>query len=1456
MKILVVEDNPTVAQTLQLLLSSYHYAVDLAADGEAGLQMAEVYEYSLVLLDIMLPRLDGISLCQQLRSQGFRAPILLLTGKGGGHQKAIALNAGADDYVVKPFDAEELIARVQALLRRGGPNTEPILTWGDLAIDPNSRKVTYGTHLLTVTPKEYAILELFIRQNRRVFSARALLDHLWEASESPGDEAIRVHIKELRKKLKAAGAPKDFIKTVYRAGYRLNSAYSAALIAATNEPLSPQQIAELRSANEELRATVAKLQSTQTELQQKNQALAIAYRHLEKEVHHLRAAQETHLPEPEASDEQSDALIRTVIEALPDLLLRVARDGTCLGTVHSQNLANDFYPLVQQHLSEVLPPDLLQRQLNAVEQALTTGSLQVYEHELTREGRTVSEEVRVAAIAPDEALIIVRNISDRKQSEVERLHAEQTRQELRILEQILDTVLAGYWDWDIPNHQEYLSPGFKRMFGYEDHELLNTPDSWQSLIFPEDLHKVQESFNRHVQSQGQIPYYNEVRYRHKQGSTVWVLCSGQVIEWDEAGNPLRMVGCHIDISDRKAAEITIQNSEDLFRSLFEQSILGIAFSRLDTQIPRPIRVNQKLCEMLGYSEAELLSMTFVDIVHPEDLAASQKTIQQLRESRNSNHSTEKRYVCKDGHFFWARTSISLLKGLSQYPDLKAVLIEDITDRKQLELKLQESQKTLSEVFDSAIAGIIRLRFYPDTSIQYDYISPHCEKNFGYTVAELMPDANLWRSRIHPDDWNTIIVPTMQSLLSQREPSTHVMEYRFQRKDGSICWILANIFAQWNKTGQYWNVTVVDTDISDRKRTEEALRESEARWQFALEGAEDGVWDWNAQTDTVFYSRQWKTMLGYAEADVGDRFEDWDSRVHPEDRVQAYAALDKHIRGETPLYQNEHRMRCRDGSYKWILTRGKVIERTPEGAPRRIIGIHTDVSDRRLAEQKIREQAALIDIATDAIFVQDLEHRIVFWSRGAEQLYGWTKTEALGQFTHELFGREAAADLETRLTSVIAKGDWQGELQRRTKSGNPLLVASRWTLVRDTTGQSQSLLVVDSDITEKKQLEAQFHQAQRLESLGRLASGIAHDLNNVLTPILTVVQLLRLTQQNMGADTQAQLNLLEESAEQGANLVKQILAFTRGEDEEQSPINLIALLKNVINIAQQSFPKSIEFCQNFSPSKHPDRLSIVVLANATHLNQVFMNLCINARDAMPEGGILTITVATSRVDEAVARKNWDAQIGEYVVVTVADTGTGIAPQIRDRIFDPFFTTKAIGQGTGLGLSTVLGIVKNYGGFLQVTSEVGQGTRVEVYLPTTTVPPSHENSSREEPLGGKGELILVVDDDATVRQSTEFLLKSYRYTTLGASDGAAAIALYTQYQDDIRLIILDVMMPHMDGIQLVHRLHAVNPSAQIIAISGLPANRDAVLATGVEVFLAKPYAPEALLEAVAALVTSRD
>lgn len=371
-------------------------------------------------------------------------------------------------------------------------------------------------------------------------------------------------------------------------------------------------------------------------------------------------------------------------------------------------------------------------------------------------------------------------------------------------------------------------------------------------------------------------------------------------------------------------------------------------------------------------------------------------------------------------------------------------------------------------------------------------------------------------------------------------------------------------------------------------------------------------------------------------------------------------------------------------------------------------------------QTTREQAALIDIATDAIFVRDLAGRIVFWSKGASQMYGWSQEEAIGQTVQLLLKTQANINLEVTLSTAIEQGSWQGELTHKTQSGKTILVASRWTLLRDEKGRPQSFLEVNTDITEKKRLEAQFYQAQRLESLGQLAGGVAHDLGNILTPVLGIAQLLRITLKDLGEPTQEHIEILERSAKRGVAMVQQILTFAQGSPDDGSTVDITTLLKEVIDVARQGIPNNIEIRQNIFTENSPNSRNEVVRVNATHLHQVFMNLCVNARDAMPTGGVLTISIDNVLIDQKTVGEYLDKSVGQcsvghYVTITVTDTGVGIEPGVRDRIFDPFFTTKPPNKGTGLGLATVLGIVKNAGGFLQVLSDIGQGTEIKVYFP---------------------------------------------------------------------------------------------------------------------------------------------
>nr|WP_242043383.1 PAS domain S-box protein [Leptolyngbya sp. FACHB-671] len=508
-----------------------------------------------------------------------------------------------------------------------------------------------------------------------------------------------------------------------------------------------------------------------------------------------------------------------------------------------------------------------------------------------------------------------------------------------------------------------------------------------------------------------------------------------------------------------------------------------------------------------------------------------------------------------------------------------------------------------------------------------------------------------------------------------------------------------------------------------------------------------------------------------------------------------------------------------------------------------VGFQTDVTEQKQAEQKICEQAALLDVATDGIFVRDLNHQILFWSKGAERLYGWKAEEILEQNAIELLNPVTTPQLTTAFKTVVETGEWQGELQQVTQTGKSIMVESRWTLMRDQSGQPRAVLVVNTDITEKKQLEAQFLRAQRMESIGTLASGIAHDLNNELTPILASAQLLLMHSKIQENKRQQLLENIQNSAKRGATLIKQVLSFARGVEGKRTVLQIRHLISEIRQIVQETFPKSIEVHLDL-----PNDLWLVS-GDATQLHQVLMNLCVNARDAMTDGGMLSLSATNLWIDENYTRMNLDAQVGAYVMVSVADTGVGISPEALDRIFEPFFTTKELGKGTGLGLSTVLGIVKSHGGFVEVLSSVDSGTQFKIYIPAVQAAETLF-VQEDEPVSGEGELILVVDDEAAIREVNQASLESHNYRVLTASDGIEAIAQYVQRKDEINLVLIDMMMPSMDGMTAIRTLKKIDPQVKIIAVSGLLSNTQIPepVNSNIQAFLPKPYTAKELVRTI--------
>ncbi|MEH2398846.1 PAS domain S-box protein [Nostoc sp.] len=393
-----------------------------------------------------------------------------------------------------------------------------------------------------------------------------------------------------------------------------------------------------------------------------------------------------------------------------------------------------------------------------------------------------------------------------------------------------------------------------------------------------------------------------------------------------------------------------------------------------------------------------------------------------------------------------------------------------------------------------------------------------------------------------------------------------------------------------------------------------------------------------------------------------------------------------------------------------------------------LALTRDITQQKQAQQKIREQAALLDVSTDAILVRNIHNEILFWNKGAERLYGWKAEEVVGKDVLQLLDKEISPQVEDAYLRVMNTGEWRGELHQLTSEGKVIIVESRWTLIRDDNGQPKSILSVNTQITEQKQLEAQLLRSQRLESIGTLASGIVHDLNNILSPILMSVQLL----QKKLPDSQSQqiLQTLENNVKRGANLLKQVLSFARGIEGKQTIVQIQPLMAEIEQIIAQTFPKSIIYQTDI-----PKNLWNVC-GDTTQLHQVLINLVVNARDAMPNGGILRIAAENVVISEHSTQINIDAKVGSYIAIVVTDTGMGMSSSVQKQIFEPFFTTKEVGKGTGLGLSTALGIVKNHGGFVNVYSQISRGTQFTVYLPASTSRDTHSLSQELESVIGDG------------------------------------------------------------------------------------------------------------------------
>ncbi len=657
----------------------------------------------------------------------------------------------------------------------------------------------------------------------------------------------------------------------------------------------------------------------------------------------------------------------------------------------------------------------------------------------------------------------------------------------------------------------------------------------------------------------------------------------------------------------------------------------------------------------------------------------------------------------------------------------------------------------------------------------------------------------------------------------------------KHRSGRITHVLYHASLFRNEAGKIQGVFAAARDVTQRKQGEERLRAASLYARSLIEASLDPLVTISAEGKITDVNEATEKATGRSRDQlIGSDFSEY--FTNPGKAREGYRRV--FVEGLVRDYPLA--IQSRSGEVIDVLYNASVY-RNEAGEIQGVFAAARDVTERNAAEARIREQAELLDKAHEAITVRDLDNRIIFWNRGAERLYGWTAADVLGKQGNEVLYKEEPFDSIAARKSVQEKGEWSGELSQRTKAGREIVVDSHWTLMRDAQGRPQEILAINTDVTERKGLEAQMLRAQRMESVGTLASGIAHDLNNILQPIMLSLQPLR----TLCRDEEAKrtLEILEKSTRRGADLIKQVLTFARGIEGERKALDLKPIVSEVERIIRETFPKSIDILADIRPDLG------MISGDSTQLHQVLMNLCLNARDAMPHGGLLSIRAENVLVDEAYARMHLDAKPGPYAVLSVSDNGHGIPPELKDKIFEPFFTTKDRGKGTGLGLSTAAAIAKSHHGFINCYSELGKGSTFKIYLPLAQAPTAALDEREASFATGRGEVILLVEDELAICEVARSILQSNGYRVLVANDGTEAVAQYSAHIGEVAIVLMDMAMPIMDGYMAIRALRKLDPRVKIIAVSGLAENgKLAGVTPYVASFLAKPYTAERLLLAL--------
>ncbi len=1052
---------------------------------------------------------------------------------------------------------------------------------------------------------------------------------------------------------------------------------------------------------------------------------------------------------------------------------------------------------------------------------------------MRKDGFAIDVHIRVNFLDPSDpakgTISALSDVSDRKRSEEELQKSEER------LELALQGADLGLWDWYVQQGRAVANQRSAEMIGYSLDEIDQSFGFWESLLHPDDKRRALEKVFNHLSS-FTVSYEEEYRVRHKSGAWKWILARGKITERDQDGKPLRMTGTYLDITDRKSSEMRVAEANELREKILAASPVGIEVFKANGQC---VLVNDAMGRAIGGTKEQLFAQNFrhmatweavgllddadqvlstgVDkqreihvvstlgkevwaetrltrfnsggephlLLVVNDVSESRKAEAALRFEREQllsifgsinevilvidprtyeilyankftenlfgtdiiggncyeklngfdspcEHCANDRLMELQGQPYQWEYHNPVLKRdflatdrMIRWPDgrdVKFQLAIDITEAKQADQALRESEEKYRAVFDNA--GIA-ITVVDRDSRKLTQANPALVKMLGYSGEELRQLTHL--DITHPEDRE--ITKQHVDRVMEGALDSFDLEKRYIKKDGSIIWGHLSVSTIRDAEGNPGAAVGMIADIAERKKAEDAVRKSEEMLELTLQAADVGLWDWNLKTGWAVWNERATRMLGHLPGEVQPNLRAWKSLVHPEDWPHVSEVLNSHLAGRLPLLEVEYRLRCKSGAWKWILGRGKVVEYDEHGKPSRMIGTNLDITERKCAE------------------------------------------------------------------------------------------------------------------LEKADLREQLIQSQKMESIGTLAGGIAHDFNNLLTVILGFSELI-ISEKEKGDQEYEDLTKVIHAARTAGDMVQQILAFSRKTETKLRPINLNKEVGQLKKMLSRLIPKTI-VVEISLDSGLP-----TVNADPAQIEQILMNLTVNSRDSMPNGGRLLIKTQTVMLDEKYCRLHLEASQGRHALLVVTDTGVGIDRTTMDRIFEPFYTTKKPGQGTGLGLAMVYGIVKSHGGHIICESELGSGTTFKIYLPAHQAEGEADVtvSSQFSALGAG--TILLVDDEEFVRALGQRILEKAGYTVITATNGQEAVELYKDKGNHISLVILDLIMPVMDGNQCITEILRLDPRARVLIASGY--SPDGIvretLEGGAKGFVRKPYNVKQLLKTV--------